>query len=392
MLKNRLKLIIVIFFTISYMLCALLWWTIALTKLQTNEFSKDVEITKLKKSLVVNDIILSAKRTELNSKVKVLLFIENQLFNIDTNLLNKELLVKRNNFVFFYRYSRQHKCLELRLKEKDDIHLKLLTKLESKKKAWILEGLTMGIITIIIGIAMFVYLDRVVRLNQQQNNFLLAVTHELKTPIAASNLALQTAIKRPDPLIVSKMISMAQSNISRLSQMVEQILMATRFENKFTDPQKVSINLNEFTNKTLKSIELSDVDFQRIKINIDTSIHMNADEQMISTVIVNLVNNAIKYSDGEGDIKIQAFKNGNNLTIEFSDNGIGIPDNEKKNVFQKFYRVGEEKTRTKPGSGLGLFLVKRITEIHGGKVAIENNMPKGTKFILTFQAQDSTFE
>ena len=113
---------------------------------------------------------------------------------------------------------------------------------------------------------------------------------------------------------------------------------------------------------------------------------MNADEQMISTVIVNLVNNAIKYSDGEGDIKIQAFRNGNNLTIEFSDNGIGIPDNEKKNVFQKFYRVGEEKTRTKPGSGLGLFLVKRITEIHGGKVAIENNTPKGTKFTLTFQA------
>lgn len=386
MLKNRLKLIIVIFFTISYMLCALLWWTIALTKLQTNEFSKDVEITKLKKSLVVNDIILSAKRTELNSKVKVLLFIENQLFNIDTTLLNKELLGERNNFVFFYGYSRQHKCLELRLKEKDDIHLKLLTKLESKNNAWILEGLTMGIITIIIGIAMFVYLDRVVRLNQQQNNFLLAVTHELKTPIAASNLALQTAVKRPDPLIVSKMISMAQSNISRLSQMVEQILMATRFENKFTDPQKISINLNEFTNKTLKSIELSDVDFERIEINIDPSIHMNADEQMISTVIVNLVNNAIKYSDGEGKITVCAFQNDNNLTIEFSDNGIGIPDNEKKNVFQKFYRVGEEKTRTKPGSGLGLFLVKRITEIHGGKVSIENNTPKGTKFTLTFQA------
>ncbi len=386
MLKNRLKLIIVIFFTISYMLCALLWWTIALTKLQTNEFSKDVEITKLKKSLVINDIILSAKRIELISKAKVLLFIENQSLNIDTTLLNKELLGERNNFVFFYGYSRQHKCLELRLKEKDDIHLKLLTKLESKNKAWILEGLTMGIITIIIGIAMFVYLDRVVRLNQQQNNFLLAVTHELKTPIAASNLALQTAVKRPDPLIVSKMISMAQSNISRLSQMVEQILMATRFENKFTDPQKISINLNEFTNKTLKSIELSDVDFERIEINIDPSIHMNADEQMISTVIVNLVNNAIKYSDGEGKVTVCAFQNDNNLTIEFSDNGIGIPDNEKKNVFQKFYRVGEEKTRTKPGSGLGLFLVKRITEIHGGKVSIENNTPKGTKFTLTFQA------
>ncbi len=386
MLKNRIKLIAVIFFTIIYMLSALLWWTIALTKLQTNEYSKDIEITKLKKSLVVNKIIFSAQKVENNSTQKTTLLIDNQLFKVDTILLNDELNYEKKNFIFFYTYNRQHNCLELRLKEKDDIHLKLLVKLESKKKAWILEGMTMGIITIIIGIAMFVYLDRVVRLNQQQNNFLLAVTHELKTPIAASNLALQTAVKRPDPQIVTRMISMAQSNISRLSQMVEQILMATRFENKFTDPQKVSINLNEFTAKTLKSIELSDTDYNRIETSIDPTITMNADEQMIGTVIVNLVNNAIKYSDGEGNIKIDAIRNDNNLTITFSDNGIGIPDNEKKNVFQKFYRVGEEKTRTKPGSGLGLFLVKKITEIHGGKVTIENNMPKGTKFILNFSA------
>ncbi len=386
MLKNRIKLIAVIFFTILYMLSALLWWTIALTKLQTNEYSKDIEITKLKKSLVVNKIIFSAQKVENYSIRKNTLLIDNQLFKVDTLLLNDEINNEKKNFIFFNTFNRQHKCLELRLKEKDDIHLKLLVKLESKKKAWILEGMTMGIITIIIGIAMFVYLDRVVRLNQQQNNFLLAVTHELKTPIAASNLALQTAVKRPDPQIVTRMISMAQSNISRLSQMVEQILMATRFENKFTDPQKVSINLNEFTAKTLKSIELSDTDYNRIETSIDPTITMNADEQMIGTVIVNLVNNAIKYSDGEGNIKIDAIRNDNNLTITFSDNGIGIPDNEKKNVFQKFYRVGEEKTRTKPGSGLGLFLVKKITEIHGGKVTIENNMPKGTKFILNFSA------
>lgn len=386
MLKNRIKLIAVIFFTTVYMLSALLWWTIALTKLQTNEFSKDIKIEELKKTLVLNEINFSAEKLEKISIKKTPLIIDNQLHNIDTSLIKEAVKNKNHNFVIFYTLNRQHKCLELRLKEKDDIHLKLLTKLESKKKAWILEGMTMGIITIIIGIAMFVYLDRVVRLNQQQNNFLLAVTHELKTPIAAVNLALQTAVKRPDSQIVTKMISMAQSNISRLSQMVEQILMATRFENKFTDPQKVNFNLNAFTLKTLKSIELSETDFNRIELNINPSINMNADEQMIGTVIVNLVNNAIKYSDGEGKIKVEASQNDNNLTIAISDNGIGIPENEKKNVFQKFYRVGEEKTRTKPGSGLGLFLVKKITEIHGGKVSIENNTPKGTKFILSFSA------
>jgi signal transduction histidine kinase len=255
-----------------------------------------------------------------------------------------------------------------------------------------MEGITLGFITILIGIAMFVYLDRVVRLNQQQNNFLLAVTHELKTPIAAAKLALQTATKRPDSDIVPKMVVMAQSNISRLSVLVEQILMATRFENKFTEPQKVWIELSDFFNGVLENMELKSEDFQRIDIQIPSNLQFYADEQMLSTVIRNLVTNSIKYSEGQGKINIESQINDNNFTLVFTDEGIGISEDEKKNIFKKFYRVGEEKTRTTPGSGLGLFLVKKITEIHGGKVTVENNIPKGSKFILAFSAKDSLLE
>lgn len=389
MKKNRFKLIMIIFFTIAYMISALVWWTIALRKLQFSVYEKEVENILLKNSLVANKIIFSISQNDSMQQNKTPLLFDNQTINIDTSLLNETLRKENYEFNIFYLVNRQHNLVELRLKPKDDIHLKFLQVLTSKQKAWMMEGLTLGFITLLIGIAMFVYLDKVVRLNQQQNNFLLAVTHELKTPIAASNLALQTAIKRPDPEIIKKMISMAQSNIARLSSMVEQILMATRFENKFTEPQKIEILLDDFIENTIKSMDLSSIELERIQTNIPINCHLMADEQMMGTVFKNLINNAIKYSDGEGNIKIEVKQNDTNLTITFSDQGIGIPDDEKKNVFEKFYRVGEEKTRTKPGSGLGLYLVKKITEIHGGKVSIMNNKPKGTTFILNFSAKDS---
>ena len=389
MAKNRFKLILVIFFTIAYMLSALLWWTIALTRLQENDYNKEIEIVRLQQVLAENCVLKSKISDQNNAASKFIVKYNNQLINIDTNQLTRNLIKAKLNFTTNYVFNRQLNQLELSLLQKDDISVKLLQKLASKKRAWILEGMTMGFITILIGIAMFVYLDRVVRLNQQQNNFLLAVTHELKTPIAAAKLALQTATKRPNSDIVPKMVVMAQSNISRLAVLVEQILMATRFENKFTEPQKVWIELSVFFNSVLKNMELKIEDYQRLDIQIPVNLQFYADEQMLSTVIRNLVTNAIKYSEGQGKINIESQINDNNFTLIFTDEGIGISEDEKKNIFKKFYRVGEEKTRTTPGSGLGLFLVKKITEIHGGKVTVENNLPKGSKFILAFSAKDS---
>ena len=371
------------------MLSALLWWTIALTRLQENDYNKEIEIVRLQQVLAENCVLKSKISDQNNAATKFNVIYNNQFISIDTNQLTRNLINAKLNFSINYVFNRQLNGLELRLLQKDDISVKLLQKLASKKRAWILEGMTMGFITILIGIAMFVYLDRVVRLNQQQNNFLLAVTHELKTPIAAAKLALQTATKRPNSEIVPKMVVMAQSNISRLSVLVEQILMATRFENKFTETQKVWIEFSDFLNGVIKNMELKIEDFQRLDIQIPSNLQFFADEQMLSTVIRNLVTNAIKYSEGQGKINIEIQINDNNFNLIFTDEGIGISEVEKKNIFKKFYRVGEEKTRTTPGSGLGLFLVKKITEIHGGKVTVENNLPKGSKFILAFSAKDS---
>jgi len=139
----------------------------------------------------------------------------------------------------------------------------------------------------------------------------------------------------------------------------------------------------------LNAMELSAEINSRIKTDVPDGILMQADEKMIQTVFRNLITNAIKYAE-VGEIKIEAKSSADWITIVFSDLGMGIPDTEKKKVFEKFYRVGEEKTRTKPGSGLGLYLVKKITEMHDGKVSIEDNFPQGTRFILTFKQQQQT--
>ena len=260
----------------------------------------------------------------------------------------------------------------------------------NKKKAWIYEGITLGIITLLIGGAMFVYVDKILRMNAQQNNFLLAVTHELKTPISAARLALQTVKKDESLKLLPKMLEMANSNLLRLSNMVEQILMATRFESKFVDPVFAEKNIGELIDESINSLELTSEKKERLAIQLPQNIKGYVDEKMLKTVIKNLVTNALKYSNENQPIDISLSDLGSQYIIQIKDQGIGISDSDKKRVFDKFYRVGEEKTRSQPGSGLGLYLVKQITEMHGGKITITDNKPQGTVFTLKINKQQLT--
>ncbi len=407
MKNSRLKLQIAVLAIITYMISALVWWAFALIQFQEKQYSNEIEKLNLKKSLAfekLDNLIaleinkfpnVAYKRTDssflfVETEKKPASHIEyNELLINTLDTFKKSIITEFSEFNVFSVTNKQRKSVELRLQTRPELQFQVRETLRKKKMAWIGEGLTLGFITILIGIAMYLYLDKIIRLNAQQNNFLLAVTHELKTPIAATKLALQTIKKDSSQKLLPKMLEMANSNVIRLSQMVEQILMATRFESKFTDPLMVEIDLHDEVNTTLSAMELSAEVTSRIFTNIPEGISMQADEKMIQTVFRNLINNALKYSEN-GNIKIEAKTTSEFITICFSDEGIGIPESEKRKVFEKFYRVGEEKTRTKPGSGLGLYLVKKITEMHDGRVVIEDNIPQGTKFILTFKQQQQT--
>ncbi len=407
MKNSRLKLQIAVIAIICYMISALVWWAFALIQFQEKQYVHEIEILELKKSLALekleskyqqNELIAeewSINRTdssilfvgtEKNSEIK----LNDKILNYNTiDSISNLIITEFSDFNVISVTNKQRNQLELRLTNRPELVFQVRETLRKKKLAWIGEGLTLGFITVLIGIAMYLYLDKIIRLNAQQNNFLLAVTHELKTPIAATKLALQTIKKDNTQKLLPKMLEMANSNVLRLSQMVEQILMATRFESKFTDPLMVEVDLAEEIQTTLNSMELSPEVRSRIVTNIPEGIELYADEKMIQTVFRNLITNALKYSE-EGEISIEAINHQDHITISFSDFGIGIPEAEKRKVFEKFYRVGEEKTRTKPGSGLGLYLVKKITEMHDGRVTIEDNVPNGTRFILNLKKQLQT--
>ncbi len=382
MRKNRLRLITAILFIAIYMLSALVWWAFALTRNQEIIYKKELAILETKEHWAL-DYAYHLGRLSDSKTSKNLVYFENELLKIDTSHIKKQVEQQFSEIHVFFMTFRQQKYPSICLSIDQTLKSNLEHTLNSKKRAWIWEGVTLGLITLLIAAAMFFYVDKIIRLNAQQNNFLLAVTHELKTPISATKLAIQTLKRNTQPDIIPKLMDMANSNILRLSGMVDQILLATKFESKFSDPVFAPLILGNLFERALNGLELPPEKLELIQLEHPEEIEFEADENMMLIVIRNLITNAIKYGLG-APIHIKTEKSKTGFKICISDQGIGISEGDKKRIFEKFYRVGDEKTRSQPGSGLGLFLVKKITEIHAGKVIVTDNSPKGTKFILTF--------
>ena len=384
MRRNRVRLITAILFISVYMLSALAWWAFALTKNQETIYQKELALLDVKKQWAFDySYHFSKTLTSTKSSSKTWISINGEQITTDTAALKQAVEHLFPEIHVFFMTLRQQNFTELGLTIDSKLQEDLEHTLVSKKRAWVLEGLTLGLITLLIAAAMYFYVDKIIRLNAQQNNFLLAVTHELKTPISAAKLALQTLNRNDKSSLVPKLIGMANANILRLSRMVDQILLATKFESKFNDPVLSEVNVGALIHDSLDGLELPEEKRSLIHISQTDDIDFEADESMMTVVIRNLITNAIKYGmDQPVELRVEKSKTGFKICV--SDQGVGISDIDKKRVFEKFYRVGEEKTRSQPGSGLGLYLIKKITEIHNGKVSVSDNSPQGTKFILTF--------
>jgi signal transduction histidine kinase len=220
-------------------------------------------------------------------------------------------------------------------------------------------------------------------LSQRQNNFLLSVTHELKTPIAANKLYLQTIQKRnPSEEMRSDLLNKALKENQRLEHLIDNILNAARVENRALQPIKEAIDLTHFLNGLVVQFRKR---YPHSTIEVIHAPHktIHIDIFMIETVLSNLVDNAVKYSSEKALVKIDASITENHVFITLSDFGIGIKPEEQASVFSKFYRVGNEETRTQKGSGLGLFIAHEFLKLHGGSIHYKQNLPTGSIFQLT---------
>ena len=220
-------------------------------------------------------------------------------------------------------------------------------------------------------------------LNQQQQNFMLSVTHELKSPLASAKLQIETLLKlRTDANTHQKLLNNALSDIDRLNLLTDNILTAAQLENNNFKLHLEKFNVVEFADTILQKFR---VKFPLRVINLHSNQLENycLDRICFNSILYNLLENAIKYSDSESPIEVVLEISNETLVLVVADNGIGISDNDKSLVFKKFYRIGNEQTRKFKGTGLGLFILKELVDMHGGKCSIEDNKPKGTKFIVT---------
>ncbi|MDG1841354.1 MAG: HAMP domain-containing sensor histidine kinase [Crocinitomicaceae bacterium] len=229
-------------------------------------------------------------------------------------------------------------------------------------------------------------INKEIAFSKNQNNFLLSITHELKTPIAAIKLFLQTLQK--GKISITKNKDLLEATIhenQRLENLINNILFASAMDSNKMKPHKQKINVATFLEK-IKSRHVVNHPLCSIKTKVNPGFFLHVDEFMLETVLNNLLDNAIKYSVENCEITIVATSTKTGCQISISDNGPGIKKNEVPSIFNRFYRIENEETRSKKGSGLGLFISKQFILLHGGRIEYEKNMPTGSIFKISLPA------
>lgn len=224
------------------------------------------------------------------------------------------------------------------------------------------------------------------KLKEQQQNFLMSVTHELKSPLAAIKLSIETIVKRDlDKEQQAKLLRNSLKDIERLDDLVENMLLATKIESRTYSFPKEEFDLSELVTRITDRLQVHSCGYEQIiTTNIKDGIKVMGDKFALSSVVTNLVENAVKYSGPCAEVTVELCQNDGKPFLTVSDKGPGIPDGEKMHIFDKFYRVGDENVRKSKGTGLGLFIVKEVLQNHDADISVKDNTPQGAIFEVTF--------
>jgi len=272
--------------------------------------------------------------------------------------------------------------------KKDDPHyiakVTLIEAARNRKIAqYIGEGSTFLALFLFGAVFVFRATRRQIRLSHQQHNFMMAVTHELKTPIAVAQLNLETLQKhRLDEEKQRKLINNTLQEANRLNTLCNNILLAAQLDAGAYKPMQQELNLTEIIAGSAKNF-ITRYPQRKINADISEGIFVMGEELLLQMLINNLIENALKYSPKEAPINVTLKVINNKATLQVADEGLGIPDVEKKQVFDKFYRSGDENTRNTKGTGLGLYLCKKIAQEHHAHIEISDNHPQGSIFTVT---------
>jgi signal transduction histidine kinase len=254
-----------------------------------------------------------------------------------------------------------------------------------KTSQYIGEGMTFLALVVLGAIFVFRSTRRQIRFVHQQQNFMMAVTHELKTPIAVTKLNLETLQKRKlDESKQQQLISNSLQETNRLNDLCNNMLLAAQLESGIDFTSQPELNFTDLVEGCIDDVN-NRLPQHKIIEEIDEGVYIKGEPLLLQMLVNNLVENAMKYSPTASAITVRLTEMDNEVQFSVTDEGSGIPDAEKKKIFDKFYRVGNENTRSAKGTGLGLYLCAKIAERHNGSISVTNNHPQGSIFAVLFQ-------
>ena len=260
---------------------------------------------------------------------------------------------------------------------------------EKRKTAqYIGEGAIFFLLIAAGAVFIFRAVRRQLRQSQQQQNFLVAITHELKTPIAVAKLNLETLLKRKlDEGQHARLIQNTLEEANRLNALCNNLLLSSQIEAGGYNASFEEINFSQLVNSCVKDFTLR-FPQRAILAKINEELFVNGDQLLLQMAINNLIDNALKYSPKESPATIILEGANKHLQLKVRDLGKGIESNEKQKIFNKFYRVGNIATRGAKGTGLGLYLTKKIIRQHHGNIFVSDNEPNGSTFTVELKTLD----
>jgi signal transduction histidine kinase len=369
----RVKVLIVL--VIVYILAAFAWLTFSLLNYANTDYKLKNDILKAGLNACTLQVMQNAKNGNLGADSTETYYLKQLQIDFDSTQL-KSFIKQRfsNSYIASIATVGVDKVVQL------SINPTKLRQLEEERfqqrNIWLYQSILL-LVLVASGIyGVYYSIDSIYQLNKRQNNFLLSVTHEFKTPIAAIRLMLQTS-KNPKVKEEKKaeLIENSIQNTFRLEELAENMLVSMQIENDKYQYALSTVDLSEMLNQV--------IDNQSIKgeINgaIEPSLTLIGDGFIMRMVANNLIENAFKYSDNQ-PIEVNLYMQGTKKVLEVKDIGVGIAKEDYKKIYKKFFRVQDEETRTTKGTGLGLFIVKQAVERHRGKVAVMANKPRGSVF------------
>jgi signal transduction histidine kinase len=253
--------------------------------------------------------------------------------------------------------------------------------------------LTAGIMMLFLFMAG--YLRRQVRLTRLKNDLIATVSHELKTPLASMRLLVDTLRggHYQDTQLVQEYLQMMAKENARLSRLIEEFLTFSRMERKKAKFDRSVLQTDEIVHAALDAVG-DRLHAPGCRFELELKPDMPAvigDHDALTTVLVNLLDNALKYTDDIKEIRLRSFASDGSVWFEVQDNGIGFPRSAAKKIFERFYQVDRTLSRRAGGCGLGLSIVQFIVKAHEGSVSAKSQPGKGSTFTVQLPAAEKTY-